>query len=166
MIDKERHRKFDTILALITILGIIFLILVFAYLNLCAAPKKGEDIDIYYKDKYVESWEYKKFETLIKLADNYNQEMLAESKGKVKIILQEDPWKLIQNKTYKTKAKIVWFEGEGKTYKEIKVITIDISLKDENNEDSFIKTIDRIYTAIAKPGCVIFFGLFLLFVFI
>ena len=161
-------RTTDILAALLPILFCMFAYLFLSCVTIDAKEvKKGTEIDIYYQDKYIESWSKQRLETLVKLADNYNNELLAEKNGKIKVMLQDDPWILIQNKTYKTKAKIVWFSGDlaKGDYKELKIVNIDISLK-EHPDEGLVDTIWRVYGEVAKPGCVIFFGLFLLFVFI
>ena len=163
-----RQRTIEILIAFIfSFLCVVTWIFVSCFTVHAKEVKKGAEIDIYFQDKYVESWSKEKFATIVKLADTYNEELKAEQKKKIKVVLKDDPWILIQNKKYNTTAKVIWYSGTNnkEDYKELKVMTIDISLT-ENPDNSWYAKFKRLYAEVSQPGCAIFFGLFLLFVLI
>lgn len=126
------------------------LILLFSCITLNAfGIQKGKEIDIYYKDKYIDSMSLKDFENQIKMAENYYQQILAEKNKKIKIILEKNPWEIINNDIFVTDANIIWYNEKDEIIKDIK---ISISIRKDNETNELIILIDKIYTQTAKYG--------------
>lgn len=94
------------------------------------------------------------FTALVTNAEVFEKELEAEKTNRVIVVLKDDPWILIKNKTFKTSALISWLD---KDQKPIKKMTIEINLKQDNsNQKSIWDIISSIYVNnIAPWGCAI-----------
>jgi len=126
------------------------LVLLFSLITINSfAVEKGKEIDIYYKNQYIESMSLKEFETQVKMAENYYKEILAEKNKKIKIVLEKSPWEIINDDTFETKAEIQWYDENNKI---IKTVIISINIRKDNQTNELLIVIDKIYTQTAKYG--------------
>jgi len=126
------------------------LVLLFSLITINSfAVEKGKEIDIYYKNQYIESISLKEFETQVKMAENYYKEILAEKNKKIKIVLEKSPWEIINDDTFETKAEIQWYDENNKI---IKTVIISINIRKDNQTNELLIVIDKIYTQTAKYG--------------
>jgi len=121
--------------------------------------KDKEYLVINYKDQ---KWKMsvKEFKTLIKSAELFEEIIKCEKDKRIKIDLEEIPWKITEGTKYTTKMKITWLKEDKKTSIKIMALEVTVSLKKDKYSKAYI-----VYSEIARWGFpVALFGIFLLLI--
>jgi len=94
--------------------------------------KKGDELDLYYKNEYVGSMKWSDYELIQEAAKEHLKELTAEQKKRVKITLSDSPWKIEIGQKYTTDAFLIWCDENDKEFKKIK-IQLTLERKDTNS---------------------------------
>jgi hypothetical protein len=123
--------------------------------------KEGEYLIIYYKDQ---KWKMpiKEFKAVIKSAELYEEVIKCEKDKRIKIDLEEIPWKITEGTKYESKMTITWLKEDKKTSIKVMTLKVTVSLKKDKYSKAYI-----IYSEIARWGFpVMLLGFFILLIFI
>lgn len=118
--------------------------------------KKGEELDLYYKNEYVGSMKWSDYELIQESAKEHLKELTAEQKKRVKVQLTDSPWRIEIDQKYVTDAYIIWINEDGSELKKIK-LQISLERKDNNTFTcDQIKIIAGVFGGVAGAALISF----------